>query len=382
MAIDFNQEHYLAPTPQLQMTHMPCLSFNSIHIPESFMDLNTFPSLLYSPQSLDSWSNSTEPMSMTSSFGDMVTNTNLSTYDLSYPASLYDHSADESLKRHALAQMPSQMKVGESAATTIFSSSFSGSFTNFKAEGSKKMLMPVSLPGSLPVERESAEASTSGGHPGEPYAKLIHRALMSSPTRSMVLQEIYQWFRTHTPERTRKSETGWKNSIRHNLSMNAAFKKVERVSRRDTSKKSTEWALEPFAIKDGVQSTTRYRKGVGLKKYRQPENLRKTRQRWNMSKTHIPLQGSMGYTGSESRTIADSRQPAQDPLGMEMSFWRQISPMTSPEPNLYFMDTGLGDVNLEMPFRDSFDNSSFGITNAFPSVQNWWANDGLPRGAY
>lgn len=54
----------------------------------------------------------------------------------------------------------------------------------------------------------------------EPYAKLIHRALMSAPNHSMVLQEIYQWFRENTSKGNSESK-GWMNSIRHNLSMNA-----------------------------------------------------------------------------------------------------------------------------------------------------------------
>jgi hypothetical protein len=56
--------------------------------------------------------------------------------------------------------------------------------------------------------------------PDEPYAKLIYRALMSAPNHSMVLQEIYQWFRDNTTKGSSDSK-GWMNSIRHNLSMNA-----------------------------------------------------------------------------------------------------------------------------------------------------------------
>ncbi|KAH9215164.1 hypothetical protein DL95DRAFT_388872 [Leptodontidium sp. 2 PMI_412] len=101
---------------------------------------------------------------------------------------------------------------------------------------------------------------------GEPYAKLIYRALMGAPNRSMVLQEIYQWFRENTPKGNSQSK-GWMNSIRHNLSMNAAFKKTERKTTSEDTKKSTEWVLEEFAVRDGVQSTTRYRKGAGSKKF-------------------------------------------------------------------------------------------------------------------
>jgi hypothetical protein len=54
----------------------------------------------------------------------------------------------------------------------------------------------------------------------EPYAKLIYRALMSTPDHAMVLQEIYQWFRDNTAKGSSDTK-GWMNSIRHNLSMNA-----------------------------------------------------------------------------------------------------------------------------------------------------------------
>lgn len=54
----------------------------------------------------------------------------------------------------------------------------------------------------------------------EPYAKLIYRALLSAPNHSMVLQEIYQWFKDNT-DKGNSGTSGWRNSIRHNLSMNA-----------------------------------------------------------------------------------------------------------------------------------------------------------------
>jgi hypothetical protein len=54
----------------------------------------------------------------------------------------------------------------------------------------------------------------------EPYAKLIHRALMGAPNHAMALQEIYQWFIDNT-DKGNANGSGWRNSIRHNLSMNA-----------------------------------------------------------------------------------------------------------------------------------------------------------------
>ncbi|OAQ79437.1 forkhead domain-containing protein [Purpureocillium lilacinum] len=99
----------------------------------------------------------------------------------------------------------------------------------------------------------------------EPYAKLIYKAFMSREDHAMSLQDMYQWFRDHTNKAVTE-KGGWQNSIRHNLSMNAAFSKrrkddgtLNAVS--EDPKRANEWVLEPWAVQNGVQSTTRYRKG-------------------------------------------------------------------------------------------------------------------------
>jgi len=52
-----------------------------------------------------------------------------------------------------------------------------------------------------------------------PYAIIIYDALMSVPDKRMVLADIYNYFRWRMPARAAR-DGGWKNSIRHNLSMN------------------------------------------------------------------------------------------------------------------------------------------------------------------
>jgi len=71
-----------------------------------------------------------------------------------------------------------------------------------------------------PSSREMTAVEMEDHGADEPYAKLIYRALMSAPDHSMVLQEIYQWFRENTAKGSSDTK-GWMNSIRHNLSMNA-----------------------------------------------------------------------------------------------------------------------------------------------------------------
>lgn len=54
----------------------------------------------------------------------------------------------------------------------------------------------------------------------QPYAQLIYQALMNAPGHTMILRDIYDWFKDNTDKAAASETKGWQNSIRHNLSMN------------------------------------------------------------------------------------------------------------------------------------------------------------------
>ena len=54
-----------------------------------------------------------------------------------------------------------------------------------------------------------------------PYAQLIYQALMSVDDHQMILRDIYKWIAENTDKAIDPEFTGWQNSVRHNLSMNA-----------------------------------------------------------------------------------------------------------------------------------------------------------------
>lgn len=62
---------------------------------------------------------------------------------------------------------------------------------------------------------------------GYTYAQMIEDAIMSAPDRKMFLCEIYSYLREHFPALQTGSEQGWKNSVRHNLSIHSQFQRVE-----------------------------------------------------------------------------------------------------------------------------------------------------------
>ncbi|KAK1991673.1 hypothetical protein LX36DRAFT_694645 [Colletotrichum falcatum] len=108
---------------------------------------------------------------------------------------------------------------------------------------------------------QRAAPPKEGGGGEEPYAKLIHRALLNAPGHSMTLQELYKWFQDNT-DKTDKPDgnKGWQNSIRHNLSMNKAFERRLQGdgSQTGTEKRVSEWFLTDEYLEE-IRPTTHFR---------------------------------------------------------------------------------------------------------------------------
>uniref|UniRef100_A0A452SMG2 Forkhead box N2 n=1 Tax=Ursus americanus TaxID=9643 RepID=A0A452SMG2_URSAM len=87
-------------------------------------------------------------------------------------------------------------------------------------------------------EKKSATAK-----PPYSFSLLIYMAIEHSPNKCLPVKEIYSWILDRFPYFA-TAPTGWKNSVRHNLSLNKCFQKVER-SHGKVNGKGSLWCVDP-----------------------------------------------------------------------------------------------------------------------------------------
>ncbi|XP_007561860.1 forkhead box protein O3a [Poecilia formosa] len=98
------------------------------------------------------------------------------------------------------------------------------------------------------LRKSSARRNAWGNYS---YADLITQAIESSPEKRLTLSQIYDWMVRSVPyfkdRGDSNSSAGWKNSIRHNLSLHSRFVKVQ----NEGTGKSSWWIVNPEGGKGG-----------------------------------------------------------------------------------------------------------------------------------
>lgn len=125
---------------------------------------------------------------------------------------------------------------------------------------SEPILSPSQLPepaggpqpgilGAVTGPRKGGSRQNAWGN--QSYAELISQAIESAPEKRLTLSQIYEWMVRTVPYFKDKgdsnSSAGWKNSIRHNLSLHSKFIKVH----NEATGKSSWWMLNPEGGKSG-----------------------------------------------------------------------------------------------------------------------------------
>uniref|UniRef100_A0A1A8L036 Forkhead box O4 n=1 Tax=Nothobranchius pienaari TaxID=704102 RepID=A0A1A8L036_9TELE len=135
------------------------------------------------------------------------------------------------------------------------------------------------------------------------YADLISQAIENSPEKRLTLAQIYDWMVKTVPYFRDKgdsnSSAGWKNSIRHNLSLHNKFLRVH----NESTGKSSWWMLNPEGGKTGKAPR---RRAVSMDN---SSKLLKSRMRAKQTKKQagaagtgggLPGDGSTGSAGADS----------------------------------------------------------------------------------
>ncbi|VDL19288.1 unnamed protein product [Hymenolepis diminuta] len=134
------------------------------------------------------------------------------------------------------------------------------------------------------TEQKSSRKDASGRRSEKPpysYIALIAMAIQASPNKQCTLSEIYQFLHNKF-EFFRGGYTGWKNSVRHNLSLNEVFIKLPKGMGRPG--KGHYWTIDPqaeFMFQDGASR-------------RRPRGFRRRASASNAAMVAGGIQGSSG----------------------------------------------------------------------------------------
>ncbi|KAF6776607.1 hypothetical protein AHF37_04255 [Paragonimus kellicotti] len=113
--------------------------------------------------------------------------------------------------------------------------SISSSYATFQRPASADYCSPHCSVDSPHLSQTShlAQTNQSGlAKPNYSYTHLIFMAIESTPQKCMTVNQIYNWCESNFPF-YKHAGAGWKNSLRHNLSINKSFKRLPRDSRHE-----------------------------------------------------------------------------------------------------------------------------------------------------
>lgn len=169
--------------------------------------------------------------------------------------------------------------------------------------------------GPLPEPDQMPSVEDDGNKPSYSYAMLIGMAILRAPSRRLTLAQIYKWISDTFAFYRNSQETGWQNSIRHNLSLSKSFSKQERP--KDDPGKGHYWVINPGFEKQ-------YHKVKPVRRTNNPDGFIPgypsdlPRSTASMSASFPPMSSSKGFDSSKfpeepELPSSDATIPCSDP---------------------------------------------------------------------
>lgn len=233
---------------------------------------------------------------------------------------------------------------------------------------------PVAAAAAAAQRKSSSSRRNAWGNMS--YADLITKAIESSPEKRLTLSQIYDWMVKSVPYFKDKgdsnSSAGWKNSIRHNLSLHSRFIRVQ----NEGTGKSSWWMLNPEGGKSGKSPR---RRAASM-----DNNSKFAKSRGRAAKKKLALQGGP-EGGADSPGSQYGKWPGSPNSHSNDDFdaWTAFRPRTSSNASTLsgrlspFIDDELGDSDVHMVYPGP--GSGAKMTSTLPSLSEMAGSLGHSR---
>jgi len=181
--------------------------------------------------------------------------------------------------------------------------------------------------------------------PAYSYSCLIALALKNSPNGSMSVSEIYKFMCEHFPY-FKTAPNGWKNSVRHNLSLNKCFEKIEKPSANGTNqRKGCLWAMNPEKVTKMDEEVKKWSRKdpMAIKKAMVFPHTLEALERGAMVKDY-----NANSTSLDSEDEEDPRTPASVSSQGSQGYGSTESDFVDIEGFASMPDTSLPELNLQV----------------------------------
>ncbi|XP_019764019.1 forkhead box protein O isoform X2 [Dendroctonus ponderosae] len=235
-------------------------------------------------------------------------------------------------------------------------------------EGGNKCPVPVPV-SAIPTKKNSSRRNAWGNLS---YADLITQAITTSPDKRLTLSQIYEWMVQNVPYFKDKgdsnSSAGWKNSIRHNLSLHNRFMRVQ----NEGTGKSSWWMINP----DAKPGKSPRRRAVSMETSKFEKRRGRVKKKVEMMRNGtLPDQPpSPSSSVSESLDLFPESPTIHSGGGFQLS--PDFRPRTSSQSSARL--SPIPAVGIEAEWGSNFTSSSF----SNPDMLNGTASGGTNGGNY